>query len=390
MPMNGQKSIFVYAEVPPVDDNVPAPGLYRASVPILRAIADHIAMIGLYSQNRHFGIESVHPALRPLCRSLPRLFTWLRVLRRRLLLPDDFENGLIARLVARWVRQSGATHILALEGSDPEVLARVDAIARRAGIPFSVYLVDDFECTMQLQGHGAPDIAATKARMQHRLARAQNIFAITDGLGELLHRQFGVAATTLNLAYEAGPERGAPRTDQIFFLGSINFLYLDALRTLLEIVARLRTQTGRDITVRFTHGARTELDPLPDFAQAAPIRSADLLADEIASSLFAFLPYSFDAAVRVMVETSFPSKSLECMAYARSILVYAPDYSGSVRFFEKAGLPIVTRTRQALEAEILRQLDARPDHGTQYRAYLAATHSPQVLRETLLSALLQP
>jgi hypothetical protein len=385
--MTDHRPIFVYAEAAPVDDNVAAPGLYRASVPILKSIADHIAMIALYPQDRRYGLSTVHPALRALSRRLPAIFSWLRLARRRLL-PDDFENAIVARIVGRWARQSGASQILALEGSDPEVLARVDAIAARTGMPFSVYLVDDFEWTMRLNGRTEADIAATTARMRKSLSRARHVFAITDELGALLHKQFGITPITLRLAFEPRPALSLPRKDQIFFLGSINFLYLSALRTLLEIVARLRAQTGRNITVRFTHGGSTALDPLPDFVHAAPIADADVLAEEIAASLFAFLPYAFEPPLRIMVETSFPSKSMECLAYARSIVVYAPDYSNSARSFTKAGLPTVTNTAEALAEEIRRQLETPSDHAAKYRAYLAIEHGPQAARKTLLSALL--
>lgn len=383
-------TLFVYAEAPPVGDNVAAPGLYRASVPILKSVADQISMIGLYPQDRRYGLDAVHPDLKPLCRSLPEAFIWFRLLRRRLRLSDSLENSVVARIVGRWARQSGASQILALEGSDPEVLARVDAIAAEAGLPFSVYLVDDFEWTLRLNGRSEEEIGTIKARMGKSLARAQHVFAITDELGVLLHRQFGVTATTLRLATEPRPAPNPPRKDQIFFLGSINFLYVSALQTLLGIVAQLRVETGRDISVRFTHGAKTTLDPLPDFVRAEPIAEAQALAEEIAASAFAFLPYAFEPSLRTMVETSFPSKSMECLAYARSIVVHAPDYSNSARFFAGAGLPVVTSTEEALEQEIRRQLADRPDHRAQYRAYLAEKHGLESARETLLSTLLGP
>lgn len=381
------RQIFVYLESAPVDDSVPAPGLYHASVPILKSIADKIATIALYPRDRRYGLGSVHPALRPLCRRLPLFFLWLRPLRRRLL-PDDFENGTVARIVGGWARRSGAAHIFSLEGSDPEVLARVGAIAEHAGLPFSVYLVDDIESTMRLNGRTESDIARTMASMRKTLVGAHHVFAITDELGALLHKQFGITTVTLRLALEPPPTRGSSRRDQIFFLGSINFLYLSALRTLLEIVKRLRAETGRDITVRFTHDMPTALDPLPDFVHAAPIVDANAMMEEISTSLFAFLPYGREPELRTMVETSFPSKSMEYLAHARSIVVYAPDYSNSVRFFQKASLPAITLTPQALEQEIRRQLAAPADHAAQYRAYLAAQHSPRTVRETLLSTLL--
>lgn len=381
------RRIFVYLESAPVDDSVPAPGLYHASVPILKAIADKIAMIALYPRDRRYGLGSVHPALRPLCRCLPPVFSWLRSLRRRFL-PDHFENGTVARIIGRWARHSGASHIFSLEGSDPEVLARVGAIAQKAGLPFSVYLVDDVESTMRLNGHAASEIAHTMARMRKTLIRAHRVFAITDELGILLHKQFGIAATTLRLALEPPPTPASPRRDQIFFLGSINFLYVSALQTLLDIVKRLRAETGRDITLRFTHHLPTALDPLPDFVHAAPIADAGAMMEEISASLFAFLPYGFEPELRTMVETSFPSKSLEYLAHARSIVVYAPDYSNSARFFAKAALPAVALTPEALEQEVRSQLAAPTDHAAQYRAFLAAQHSPRTVRETLLATLL--
>jgi hypothetical protein len=156
--MISKKTIFVYAEAAPVEDHVPAPGLYHASVPILKAITDGIAGIALYPQDRRYGLASVHSTLRPLCRGLPQVFSWFRPVRKRLL-PDNFENGTVAKIVGGWVRRSGASHILSLEGSDPEVLARVDAISSHAGLPFSVYLVDDFACTMRLNCRSGSDIA---------------------------------------------------------------------------------------------------------------------------------------------------------------------------------------------------------------------------------------
>ena len=380
--------IFVYLEAAPVDDSVPAPGLYHASVPILKSVADKIAMIALYPQDRRYGLNSVHPALRPLCRRLSLLFMWLRPLRRRLL-PDDFENGMVARIVSGWARRSGASQIFSLEGSDPEVLARVGAIAECARLPFSVYLVDDVESTMRLNGRNEPEIASTMTRMRKVLVQARHVFAITDELGSLLHRQFGITTTTLKLALEPPPTpASSARKDQIFFLGSINFLYLSALRTLLEIVKRLRAETGRDITVRFTHDLPTDLGPLPDFVHAAPIADAGGMMEEINASLFAFLPYGFEPELRTMVETSFPSKAMEYLAHARSIVVYAPDYSISARFFAKAALPAIVPTPQALEQEIRRQLAAPADHAAQYRTYLAAQHSLETVRRTLLSVLL--
>lgn len=391
MPEDGlhvnEKFLFVYAESPPLDENVPAVGLYRAGRPILQAIRNHIALIALYPMDRRYGASKVDPALKPLCRSLPHLFTLLRALRRRLF-RDDLENGLIAHIVGGWARRSPATQILALEGSDPEVLARIDAIAASAGLPFSVYMVDDYAEIMRRAGRTTEDITATTQRMAAILARSRHVFAITAALGELLHRQFAVHPVTLPLTFEPRPRPQAQVKHQIFFLGSVNFLYVDGLKALFRIVERLRAETARDLTIRLTSPRGSDaLGPLPPFVNATPIADANALATEIAASLFAFLPYSFDPTLRTMVSTSFPSKAMECLAYGRSLVVHAPPYSNSARLFAEAGLPFVTQTDMALESAVRYHLETLPDHSALYRAYLADNHSLTKVRRILLETL---
>lgn len=378
--------LFIYAESPPLDENIPSHGLYRAGTPIIRAIQDQVARIALYPMDRRYRLSQVAPSLRPLCHSLPLPLTLLRTLRKRLL-PDDFENGLVTAIVGNWARRSAATHILALEGSDPEVLARVGQIATNACKPFSVYLVDDFEWTMRLNGKSEDDIVRVGDRMRQTLLHAAHTFAITDELGALLRTQFDIAPVTLRLAFEPQTRPTMPVKDQIFFLGSVNFLYADALKVLIEMVAETRAQTGRDLTIRFTSASAQMLGALPDFVTVAPIEGADMLAREIAASLFAFLPYSFDEKLKTMVTTSFPSKSLEYFAYARSIVAYAPSYSNSSRLFMRHGLPIAIDSRQELSQIINSHLQSPPDHHTLYRDYLERFHSLDAVRQVLLETL---
>lgn len=387
MPVLSKNSLFVYLESPPLDKNIPSHGLYRAGTAILDAVRDRITMIALYPMDRRYRLPQVAPSLRPLCRALPLPFTLFRALRKRLL-PADFENGLVSAIVGEWARHCAASQLFALEGSDPEVLARLDRIAATAGKAFSVYLVDDFEWTMRLHGKPESEIAHVSARMRQSLRRAAHTFAITDELGKLLQSQFGIAPVTLPLAFEPGARPSTAVKDQIFFLGSVNFLYADALRTLIDTVTQLRATTGRNLTIRFTSASAADtLGPLPDFVTIARIEGADALAREIAASLFAFLPYSFDEKLKTMVMTSFPSKSMEYFAYARSIVVYAPDYSNSSRLFTRTGLPSVTASQDELKQLIVSHLQSAPDHNPLYRDYLERFHSPAAVRNVILTTL---
>jgi hypothetical protein len=192
---------------------------------------------------------------------------------------------------------------------------------------------------------------------------------------------------TLPLAFEPLRRPEVPVKDQIFFLGSVNFLYADALKVLIDTVAQARAQTGRDLSIRFTSASTRMLDPLPNFVTVAPIEGAEALAREIAASLFAFLPYSFDEKLKTMVTTSFPSKSMEYFAYARSIVAYAPSYSNSSRLFGRHGLPTATDSRQELSQIIGAHLNSPPDHNALYRDYLERFHSLGAVRNTILATL---
>ena len=121
--------------------------------------------------------------------------------------------------------------------------------------------------------------------------------------------------------------------------------------------------------------------------QVEPLDSAHSLAREIASSLFAFLPYSFSPELADMVRTSFPSKLMEYLAYARSIVAFAPDYANSTAYFRGFGLPQTVLDQAGLEAEITRHMREMPVYSARYRAQLARVHSPAAARQTLLATL---
>jgi hypothetical protein len=216
------------------------------------------------------------------------------------------------------------------------------------------------------------------------------VFAITEGLGEHLLENYGVSATTLPLAFELQPRPLLPAKNQIIYLGSINFLYAEGLRDLFDVVERVSQTRGVELTVRLTvpaELAERELGRLPPFVVSSPIETSDGLAREIASSLFAFLPYSFDAREKAMVTTSFPSKSMEYLAYARSIVVYGPEYGVATRVFRKMGLPSVVSTPRELEEAVRVHQTAWPEHSLLYRKYLAAAYSREAARKTLCDEL---
>jgi hypothetical protein len=208
-------------------------------------------------------------------------------------------------------------------------------------------------------------------------------------LGKYLHKYYGISPTTLPLAFEPGARPTPAVKNQIIFLGGTNFLYAAGLHDLFKTVERIRAN-GSDLTVRLTvptHIAVKDLGTLPSFVISEPIGTADGLANEIAASLFSFLPYSFDPQNKPMVSTSFPSKSMEYLAYARSIVVYGPDYGVATQYFQKASLPFVASSVTELEKTTKAHLTLQPDYSARYRQYLAAAHSVASVRKIICSNL---
>jgi len=385
------KRIFVYSESEPVDRNVVAHGLYRAASPILRSIRDHLDGIAIYPIGLTLDSRDLDPELASLCVSLPRLPTlFCKTLRRYPFLDFGISERLPAQLLAPFIEKSSAGILFCFIGADIGTVIRATRLAMLSGRKCVFYVVDDFFSPLQLSGMSRAAIRKVTEQAQEALRNAIKVFTITDGLGELLWQTSGVASVTLGLAFDLTPRPIVPVKNQIIYLGSINFLYADGLFTLFKAVEQIRVATGVDLTVRLTQNATMairELGPLPEFVQAAPVETAEGLALEITSSLFAFLPYTFDSRYSTMVATSFPSKSMEYLAYARSIVVYGPGYGVATQYFQKAGLPSIVESPTELEEIILTHLTTQPDFSAMYREYLASTHSLVAARKTLCTGL---
>jgi hypothetical protein len=385
--MNKSKRIFVYTEDTPVHRNVVAKGLRRAGTPILRSIRDYIDGIVIYPIGKRYEHCDLDLELAPLCDTLPRFTTLLcKAMRRYPVLDWGLSDALPPRMLAREVRRSTADILFAFVGSDYGMLKRASRLAALAQKSSVFYVVDDFLAS--LQNSGAKKSSLQKAEKEARIAFsvAKHVFTITDGLGEYLHDRFGVFTSTLSLAFEPEPRPAASLKKQIIYVGSINFLYAEGLRDLFKAVEGVRRASGVDLRVRLTVSAELaalDLGTLPSFVVAAPAESSIELATEIASSLFAFLPYSFNSREKAMVTTSFPSKSMEYLAYARSIVVYGPDYGVSTKLFQKSCMPSVVSSPAALEDMTRMHLKESPEYFVQYRKYLATAHSLEAARKTI-------
>lgn len=368
-----------------------AHGLSRAAPPILRSIGDLIDGIAIYQVGRWYKDCELDQELAPLCTTLPRIPTMLcKVLRK--CAPYEFGVGdtLPALLLAPLVRRSRAESLLAFVGADAGALSRAANVAARARKSCTFYVVDDFLAAMRISGAEKNAVQRTMERAGNVLREAEHVFTISDGLTKSLGEMYGISPTTLGLVFEPAVRPIVTAQAQIIYVGSINFLYAGGLLDLFGAVGRIRQTTGTDLRVRLTVpylAAERELGKLPPFVNSTPAWTSEELAREIASSLFAFLPYSFSKRDQAMVTTSFPSKSMEYFAYARSIVVYGPDYGVTTRLFWKRKLPSVACSPRELEQMIRFHLTAWPEHSPIYRKYLAEAHSLDAARRTVCAGL---
>jgi hypothetical protein len=381
------KRIFVYMENAPVQRDVIATGLHHAAPPILRSIIDHIDGIAIYPAGHRYTNYDLDRELAPLCSTLPSIPTLLcKVLHRYPVLGFGFTDLLPPRLLSPVIRRSSADILFTFVGADYSTLVRADRLATLTGKSSVFYLVDDFLAAMQISGTQSIDVAKAKIVAQDVLRRAKHVFTITEGLGDHFGESYGIVPTTLPLAFDPVPKPSSRAKKQIIYVGSVNFLYKDGLFDLFKSVDLIRRAKGEDLKIRLTVPAAIaakQLGEMPPFVTSAPIETSDALSEEIGSSLFAFLPYSFASREKEMVSTSFPSKALEYFASARSIVVYGPDYGIATKLFREMAMPSVVSSCTELHDAILSHLHKWPDHSPLYRSYLATKHSLAAIRKTL-------
>jgi hypothetical protein len=387
------KRISVYIEDAPVHQDVMAHGMHRAGSPILRSIINHIDGIAIYQIRHRYKRSEFDRALEPLCIDLSRLPTLLcKALRRVSAFDVGISDTLPSLALARKMSSLTADILFTYVGADPGIMTRATKLAAQTGKRNVFYIVDDFLAPLRIAGAKENVLQRESERACKALRGAKHVFTITDGLGAHLRQSYGISSTTLQLAFEPEPRLTVPPKKQILYMGSINFLYAACLLDLFRAVDQVRQSSGVDLTVRLMTVSSNamvaeQLGDLPPFVTSAPAQDAKDLATEIASSLFTFLPYSFNMQEKSMVSTSFPSKTLEYLAYARSIVVYGPEYGVATKLFREKNLPSVLASPDELEEAITTHLKVLPDYSVIYRTYLARTHSLDAARRTIIEDL---
>lgn len=297
--------------------------------------------------------------------------------------------------LARAVRASGAKRIFALSGAAPGFLFMVSALARACGLPYDLFLVDDYEEFVRFHGQAylAPAVRFFERRA---LARADRVFVISQGYADHLQAKYNQRAHWLPvLAVKDAPAiwrpyRAAALDERpIVFVGSIHFLYQQGLIDLHEAIGnwnrgshpyRLRLQI---VTRREPPELLKALGPNP--ALDLVLGASDAERDRLSGEAWAiFLPYSFTPEARHFVTTSFSYKFTDAIAAGRPIVVYGPSYGSLPRYFQEEALPLCATSKGELDTA-LEHIPACDNPATiaRYAGLLERNHSPAALRRRL-------
>ena len=338
----------------------------------------------------------VHPELRSKVLLLSSKKYLPKFIIRRLNCDYNLEKELIKKkdVIKNIIGSSDARWLFCPCGVNPLFLKRAYEISEYNNLKTAFYFVDDIEDSCMLSGD-KNKIRICSKYMDGWMKKADKIFSISYGLKNAIKKRYGVDSIVLPLSYEINKKYKLHVTDmknQIIFVGSPGHFYIEGLKKLIGIVDQINDQYNYNITFRLTMFDQETIKTLfgeHDFIRSGILDSKAKLVHEISSSLFCVAPYSFKNEYKNMVSTSFPSKLLEYLCYAKAILIISPDYSSSVQYFKLHELEkvITIDDRNIIKNAILEQYKERNDYSNKYQSIIEDVHDPKRTSQIIVDAL---
>jgi glycosyltransferase involved in cell wall biosynthesis len=225
------------------------------------------------------------------------------------------------------VVKEGCTAVVACSGDLIDVPAAWRA-ARRAGVPFYVYMFDDYAT------HMVPPFHRQFAQeMMPRLARdAAGIVVPNEFLARTYRERYAIDPWIISNPIEnvAGAmPRLAPmgRPARIVYTGAVYEAHFDAIQRMIEAL-RSRHEPDAELHI-YTSICKNRL---AQFRIGSPAIVHDSVSAIEATRLqqeadIVFLPLAFDSPIPEIINTSAPGKMGELLASGRPVLVHAPRES---------------------------------------------------------------
>lgn len=267
-------------------------------------------------------------------------------------------------------------------GADYRELKRAYLCSKVYHLSVSIYIVDDFLEYNQFFSRTSIEYQKLKKNIINYLKAMDCIFVISKGMQDRIYDLTGRWAVLLPIPYENKKifETSERALMQVLFLGSINRLYIQGIQDMAEIIDNLNEKENLQIRFRFTYKSIAEVKQIIGNYKCIISRHIETeveLKKEMRDSIFCFMPYSDDESLSLMQYTSFPSKLVEYMSSARSIVIYGNEKNSAKSYFEENKLPqvIVGRDKEMLEKCILQHIEQNKDYSKQYNNILKKNHS---------------
>lgn len=233
-------------------------------------------------------------------------------------------------------------------------------VARKAGVPFSVYLHD----TVLEANLGVPLYERWAKSLQKRIFKmADPIFVMTGGMQELYQREYGMETIVLPHCFDKAlpaeelPRKNNPNEINLFFGGSIYRTCLSAFQNILNAIRpdpRIRvsiSNPGRPHPDLHLPDNRLNWTYMPDeSAFLHKLRQSDVL----------LVPLGFtDNVAHGEISTIFPTKCIEYLWAGRPILVHCPEDYYLAKFFKKhqCGLVVSDPAPDAIRRAVIRLVE---------------------------------
>lgn len=306
---------------------------------------------------------------------------------------EDFLFFIQMLKVIYQLKQKKIKNIFIPLGADYHELKKAYILAHYFKMKVSIYVVDDFQSYYRdiLKQRQRDEGRTLNRRIARYFKEMHAVFAISEGMQDYILSTTGKRSRLLSLPYEYQPLdiKNIQDKTQIMFIGNINQLYIQGLKDIAEIIDYINMHEQREIKLRFTYKSALEVKKIIGSYQcivSQRLESEEILRKEMRSSLFCFMPYSENGQFEIMQNTSFPSKLIEYLSAAKSVVIYGNSSNTAMRYFEKYNLSYVVygRDKHRLHDIIIEHLTKRIDFNKDYRTVLKKKHSFKMTKEKIM------
>lgn len=390
--------IAIYSDDAPISEELLAAGLSRINVRLFKALSENISTIMVSYESRYFTKNDLAADLSSKIVFMKMNYFFVKTIKKLTISLEKLTGKYIDILftlflskILNTIRDSNSDWLFIPLGANIRAYRRAIEISRKSQLPLAVFIGDEFK-NYAILSKNKNSINMCEKYLNQWLRETSKIFVISQGMKTFLFNEYGVESVVLNLPYEKKYDvNSLNRSNAVFFLGNASHFYHDGLVEMIDVIYAYNEKFNTNIYLRFT------IDILPDifkqhhmkYIKYGKIDTDYNSSKEISEALFCYVPTSFDEKYKVMVSTSFPSKLMECLAFAKDILVYGPKYSSSLNYFEENKLNscISIRDKKELYDFLDKKYLKNDNYSKEYNEILEKNHNLKNLKNNVLKSL---